>query len=161
MFSIRVILLVVLIALSAGCQTTSQTISEEQGRLIQLVQIAEESYQLGLLTDAEAKYRRIISSYPDYHESWLKLGNIYTRTDQLEAAVMAYQNCLALKNEEMRCWNNLALARVKQALATLREGRSNMPENSMEAASINALYNKVIRVLSTNKQPDVDKSISP
>ncbi len=113
-----------------------------------LIESADRYYSMGLLSDAEAKYRKITLAYPKYHEAWLKLGNIYVRTDQLEAAIIAYQTCNQKQPEDVRCWNNLALARVKQAVSSLDEGKSAVMRGSSEYIGLEQFQRRLIGVLS-------------
>ena len=118
--------------------------------LLKLIENANESYELGLLTDAEAQYRSITVYYPEYYEAWLKLGNIYARSNQLEAAIVAYDNCLQKKPDESRCWNNKALARLKQAVSTIREARVQFPKGSQERVSLDLLFKRIVNSMSSN-----------
>ncbi|GLS24384.1 hypothetical protein GCM10007877_00950 [Marinibactrum halimedae] len=114
-----------------------------------LIEEADRFYKLGLLSDAEGKYRKIIEKYPDYYEAWLKMGNIFIRTDQLDAAVLAYETCTAQAPEDVRCWNNLALARVKQGVHTLDNGKSKVLVGTQAYMDLDEFQVKLIKILSS------------
>ncbi len=143
------VIVAILAILLTGCATQSKQQKANTG-LKNMVKVANEYYTRGVLSSAEGEYRKITKKYPKYYDAWLKLGNIYTRTAQLEAAVLAYENCLELKPEEMRCWNNLAVARLKQSLDTLQQGRSRMIEGSADHATLESFYDRLVDVLSEN-----------
>lgn len=130
--------------LAVGC--ASNSIKETQ-RVIAMIEEADHYYDLGLLSTAEAKYRRILAEQPSYYEAWLKLGNIYVRNDQLEAAVLAYSTCVDNAREDARCWNNLALARVKQAVEVLQEGKTAMETSSTGYRQLEEFQYRIIDLL--------------
>jgi tetratricopeptide (TPR) repeat protein len=132
-----------------ACSTTQQQSEQNlnSSELFKLVEEAGESYKMGLLTDAEIKYREISSKYPRYYDAWLKLGNIYVRTDQLEAAIRVYLKCTEVEPEAMQGWNNLALARLKQAMNALKEGRNNMTKGSIQYKELDDFYKGLATVI--------------
>ena len=115
---------------------------------VELIRKADLQYKRGLLSEAEALYRKVLEDVPTYYEAWLKLGNIFVRTGQLESAINAYEQCIRLEENNVKCWNNLSLARVKQAMAVLEEGQQHFPEGSGEFNSLISLYGRLIDVLS-------------
>lgn len=142
------VLLVLQSLFLVACASTDSS-SKKSLDALALVEIANDYYEKGLLSDAEAKYRRITREYPKYHEAWLKLGNIYIRTDQLDAAIIAYETCNKKQPEDVRCWNNLALARVKQAVSSLDVGKAAMMKNSDEYLGLENFQMKLISILAT------------
>lgn len=128
-----------------GC--ASNQVSDTE-RVMELIEEANHYYEIGLLSTAESKYRSILRIQPSYQEAWLKLGNIYVRNDQLDAAVVAYELCLERGLEDVRCWNNLALTRLKQAVDTLQKAKRNFTAQSDEFRDLNAFQDSLIGVLS-------------
>lgn len=146
----RVIICLFIVSLIgiSGCATNGQAKSKmTTDELFLMIEDAQESYKLGLLTDAEIKYRQITEKYPNYYDAWLKLGNIYVRTDQLMAAIRIYENCTKIDPEAVQGWNNLALARLKQAMNTLKSGRDNMTKGSVEFLELDQFYKSVANVI--------------
>jgi len=128
------------ILLSSGC-------SNHKFELWDTYQKANESYKLGMLSDAEAMYIEITETNPNLFEVWLKLGNIYVRTNQLDAAIRVYENAVRINPKDVRAWNNLALTRMKQATKILMEGRKNM---SPESDEYKMLDNTLKRILNSS-----------
>jgi tetratricopeptide (TPR) repeat protein len=142
------LLLSTLLFLNACASTQQQSVNKlNSSELINLVEEAGEAYKMGLLTDAEIKYREITEKYPRYYDAWLKLGNIYVRTDQLEAAIRVYLKCTEIEPEAMQGWNNLALARLKQAMNALKVGRNNMTKGSIEYKELDDFYKGLATVI--------------
>ncbi|WP_167812608.1 tetratricopeptide repeat protein [Marinobacter daqiaonensis] len=112
-----------------------------------LVERASSQYEAGLLTEAEASYRKVTQLRPDYYEPWLKLGNIYVRTGQLEAAVRMFTKCTELRPDEVRGWSNLSLTRLKQSLAVLDEAQHHFPNDSAGAAVLRNSRQSLIKHL--------------
>ncbi len=130
-----------------GCASNNKT-KRSKDDLVVMVKLADKYYDRGVLSSAEAEFRKILKHYPGYYDAWLKLGNIYTRTDQLEAAILAYDNCIAKKPTEMRCWSNLALARMKQSADALERGKKRMVEGSVEHQTLERFHQKILRIMS-------------
>ncbi|SEH81159.1 Tetratricopeptide repeat-containing protein [Rheinheimera pacifica] len=84
-----------------------------------LVAQATQAYNEARLNTAETLYLQVLQRNPDYSEANFKLGNIYSRQGRLDAAVIKYEQALAADRSDGRAWHNLALVRVKQAVATL------------------------------------------
>lgn len=141
------VLILISTFLTVGCASGNK-VKKGKSDLVEMVKLADKYYDRGVLSSAEAEYRKVIDLYPNYYGAWLKLGNIYTRTDQLEAAILAYDNCVVKKPSEMRCWNNLALARMKQSLDALERGKRNMVEGSVEHQTLDRFHRKALRIMS-------------
>ena len=149
MSKIKSIFILVFSVAIIGCSANGDKIGSKKP--LSLIEEADRYYTLGLLTDAEAKYRKVLQENPTYYEAWLKLGNIFIRTDQLDAAIIAYRACSKNMPEDVRCWNNLALARLKQAMVTLETGKRNVSESPDDFYTLDRLQMKIIGVISTNK----------
>ena len=110
---------------------------------------ASSQYESGLLTVAEASYRKVTRIRPDFYEPWLRLGNIYVRTGQLEAAVRMFEKCTELRPDDIRGWSNLSLTRLKQSLAVLDNAQQYFPSESTGAVilvrSREALINHLVQ----------------
>lgn len=138
------ILLILFIAGSTGCASTGGAKGEEA---IVLYQKANQYYSQGLFTEAEAEYLKMTKLYPKYYESYLKLGNIYTRTDQLDAAIRVYEIAAKLRPNNEKVWNNLALVRVKQAIKYLEEGKTHMDIGSSSYLAFETTKSRIIKTM--------------
>lgn len=127
-----------------GCATGAAQNNEEFSILIEK---ASSQYEAGLLTEAEASYRKVTNLRPDYYEPWLKLGNIFVRTGQLEAAVRMYRKCTELRPDDVRGWSNLSLTRLKQSLAVLDDAQEYFPGDSTGASVLRSSRESLIKHL--------------
>lgn len=144
------IAIVFIVALAfSGCASTR---TSESTTTINLFKKAERSYMQGLLSEAEADYIKLSEIAPDVSEVWVKLGNIYVRTGYLEAAIRMYESCLEIDPKETRCWNNMALARVKQAMETLEQGAKSMEVNSDDYYILTELHSKLVEVIAVKER---------
>lgn len=105
---------------------------------------ASTAYESGELSTAETRYLELVKANPQYAEGWFKLGNIYVRTGQLVAAIRMYEKAAVINPEDGKVWNNLALARVKQAVATLDEGAQHVRSGSPEQAGVQELRKRIV-----------------
>lgn len=127
-----------------GCASGGAQKNEEFSVLIEK---ASSQYEAGLLTEAEASYRKVTDLRPDYYEPWLKLGNIFVRTGQLEAAVRMYRKCTELRPDDVRGWSNLSLTRLKQSLAVLDDARQYFPSDSTGSSVLRSSRESLIKHL--------------
>lgn len=104
----------------AGCASNSARQDDFATRYEQ----AEKYYRGGLYSDAERVLLALNRHSPDNYEVLFRLGNIYVRTGQFDAAESAYRRCLAIDPEQPRGWYNLSLLRIKQAMYLADEGRA-------------------------------------
>ena len=128
----------------SGCVSTS---SSKPSPFLLAYEQAESDYRVGLLTEAEASYRRAIELRPSFYEPWLKLGNIYVRTGRLDSAVRMYEKCTLLKPDDVRGWKNLSLVRLKQSLSVLNEASQYFPENTRGYAIIGEARDSLVQYL--------------
>lgn len=149
-FTVRI--LVILFALAAGaCQAApSSRRSSDSSELLTLKQKADTAYDEGRLLDAEQLYQRLIERAPTNAQVWLRLGNINLRVDRLEAAVHAYRQCVSFDNNEVRCWNNLSLAYIQMAAATLEQGGEQVSDPAKKA-QLEAMHRRVVQTLERDK----------
>jgi tetratricopeptide (TPR) repeat protein len=110
---------------------------------------ANKFYEAGRLSEAEWLYKQVLKTAPDLDEAWLRLGNIYVRTNQLEAAAIHLDKCTTINPSNYRCWNNLALIRIKQAISTLDQAEKSFPKAAQEKAKLLALRKKLINLMSS------------
>lgn len=130
-----VVVLAALTACASGARregaSAPETSDGKATDLVVLEQRAEEAYGEGRLLDAEQLYRTILRRVPNSAHAWMRLGNVHLRSNQLDAAVYAYRQCLQHSPDDARCWNNLALGYVKMAVETIEQSE----ERSIDAES--------------------------
>ncbi len=128
----RLILLIVS-SLLFGCSSlsTSKVPGEEAA---QRLSMAEKSYKQGLWQEAESYYRSLLKDNPDLYQAWFRLGNIYARSGQLDAAVTMYERCLELDPDQARAWYNLSVVRARQSLRISTEAQQRFMEESPQEA---------------------------
>jgi tetratricopeptide (TPR) repeat protein len=88
-----------------------------------LMEQARYYYEKALYSEAERIYLQLESTMPDNYDINFRLGNIYVRTGQFPAAEARYLKCIDIDSSEPKCWYNLSLLKVKEALAVAQEGR--------------------------------------
>jgi len=109
---------------------------------------AETHYVNANLQLAEIEYRKLLKLVPRYAKGWFKLGNIYLRSNQLNAAVFHYQKALQFDPKMAKAWHNLSLARVHQAVAVLVKGQDAVDKN--QTAKIDFLLAKLLLLQKSN-----------
>ncbi|MGX5173454.1 tetratricopeptide repeat protein [Aliikangiella sp. IMCC44653] len=135
------VIVVFILAFLSGCAAKP---SVSRSNAAEVEARAEEYYRSANLQLAEAEFRELLKITPRYAKAWFRLGNIYLRTNQLDAAINHYEKSLEYDRTQAKAWHNLALARVRQATATLVEGQSNI--NSKQTAELDFLLKKLLEL---------------
>ena len=82
---------------------------------------AQNAYQTEDWKTAEIAYTKLSKKLPSESEPWFRLGNIYARTERLDAAIIAYKNALARDSKSSKIWHNLGIVYLRQATNTFTE----------------------------------------
>jgi len=119
MSSQRLILIFVLFFLGlVGCSTSTSS----KKSIYAQYERAIDAYNEGRFSDAEPMLRKLLLEHPQFAEGWFRLGNLYVRTGQNEAAITAFKTCLRYDNDNTKAWHNLSLVHLKMGIAALDEG---------------------------------------
>lgn len=154
--------IVFFVFISVGCASNNLPADQNKKIGINLVSLesrAEQAYQAGQLEMAEGLYREVLSHKRDYAPAWFRLGNIYTRTNRLDAAVNAYNNCISSDKEFAKAWHNLSIARIRQATDILIEAQNHLIVDSPAKNKMDQLFLQLMRLQSSDqKQANVVKN---
>lgn len=89
------------------------------GTVYEQQQSAVLAYESGADARAEALYQGLARTAPNDPETWLRLGNLYARSNRPDKAAEAYERGLLLAPADARLWYNLGIIRQRQAHAAL------------------------------------------
>lgn len=118
---LRHYLLLLMLVTATGC---NQFNLQPQANLSDLVETrakADAAYQQEDWPAAEKNYLELTRAIPSDVEPWFRLGNIYARTDKLDAAVGAYREALVHDLKNSKIWHNLGIVQLRQATRTFIE----------------------------------------
>lgn len=122
-------------ALATGCSTTVGNMMksiDNDPDLVTINQEAQLAYEGGENAKAEALYRSLARRMPNDAETWLRLGNLYARSNRPDEAAAAYQRALMADNAEARAWHNLGVVRLRQAWASMIQAQATVkPKDSL------------------------------
>lgn len=141
--------LVMLVAALSACATTATTTDDDSADRLRL---AENAYQEGLFVEAESYYRELVADNPDLYQGWFRLGNIYARSGQLDAAITMYERCMNLDPDQARAWYNLALVRTRQSLRTLADAEQRFADNPADQRRIALLRERLVEALTGDRE---------
>ncbi len=140
--------MLILAALLSACATTTPT-ADGDGSGDKLRR-AEQAYTDGLFVEAESYYRELVNDNPELYQGWFRLGNIYARSGQLDAAITMYERCLDLDPDQARAWYNLALVRTRQSLRTLAEAEQRFADRPADQRRLSALRERLVSALTAD-----------
>lgn len=141
-------ILSVFLVVFTGCASTDSRHSEKD---MANYNSAAQAYNNGELSDAETRYRQLVKTHPEYGEGWFKLGNIYVRMGQYDAAANMYKKAAQLNPEDAKVWNNLALANIKKAVAVLDEGVLHVQQGSADQKNMVQLRERIVQTVVVEK----------
>lgn len=124
-----------------GCSSATSP----RGKDMAMYDAAATAYKNGELIEAETLYRKLVARHAEYGDGWFKLGNIYVRMGQYDAAANMYKKAAQINPEDGKVWNNLALAHVKKAVAVLDEGTRHVQQASQEQRSMQQLRERIVQ----------------
>jgi cytochrome c-type biogenesis protein CcmH/NrfG len=113
---------IIIFFILSGCDIQNLKESEpDLENIMQVEQQANTAYQNEDWKAAEVAYLDLTQKAPSQAEPWFRLGNIYARTERLDAAVTAYRNALLRNNEYSKAWHNLGIVHLRQATTTFKD----------------------------------------
>ncbi|HKK16601.1 MAG TPA: tetratricopeptide repeat protein [Gammaproteobacteria bacterium] len=141
----KILLIASLLLLINGCnQLDIRPDKPELTDIVDLQQQADKAYQAQDWPTAERAYSQLSEKVPKQVEPWFRLGNIYARTDRLDAAVAAYRNALLRDSKNGKIWHNLGIVHLRQATTTFID----MLENTREDDPLNDRARYVVNAIS-------------
>jgi tetratricopeptide (TPR) repeat protein len=129
-------------AFAAGCTTAvggAIRAFDDEPNLVTINQEAQLAYEGGETAKAEALYRSLARRMPNDAETWLRLGNLYARSNRPDEAASAYQRALMADNSEARAWHNLGVVRLRQAWASLLQAQATVKPKDGLAPQVDSL----------------------
>jgi tetratricopeptide (TPR) repeat protein len=127
-------------ALSLGACSTPTVFG---GDVFDLNRKAALAYESGEDAKAEALYQGLSRAAPNDAEIWLRLGNLYARSDKADDAADAYQHALLLNPNDQRAWYNLGVIRQRQAHAAFIQANQFSDKDDPIHARTEALIEKL------------------
>jgi tetratricopeptide (TPR) repeat protein len=112
---------VLLCAVLAGCAMIDHRSSDD---VVRMQREAQAAFDNGEDARAETLFKALARAMPNDAETWLRLGNLYARTNNADQAVDAYLKSLSLNSSDSRAWNNLGIVRLRQSWAALIRANS-------------------------------------
>lgn len=138
----RTALLLATLPLLAACAS---------GSIYEQHQTAVLSYESGADARAEALYQGLARAAPNDPETWLRLGNLYARSNRPDDAADAYQRALLLAPGDARAWYNLGIIRQRQAHAAFIQAHGHVADDDPLHARTKALSDRLAPAIADAK----------
>jgi Flp pilus assembly protein TadD len=142
--------------LTAGCATAVSGVIQSLDKdpdLLSINQEAQLAYEGGETAKAETLYRSLARRMPNDAETWLRLGNLYARSNRPDEAASAYHHALMADNAEARAWHNLGVVRLRQAWASLLQAQATVKPDSGLAPQIDSLLEYLSKLPQIEAEP--------
>jgi len=139
-----------------GCNLQSIQLGKSTPELSELVELekqARTAYANEDWTTAEKAYRNLTLQLPGEVEPWFRLGNVYARTNQLDAAVVTYREALIREPKNSKIWHNLGVVQLKLAANTFLEMQQYTEENDPLGVRARHAVNSIANLIDSGFQP--------
>ena len=100
--------------------------SNSTGKIFDLVARADAAYAQGDWEQAEKRYMAVVEAVPNDAYAYFRLGNVFAKQMNYDAAMQAYQAAIARQADLSKAYHNLALVHVLQAKQALETGQKNL-----------------------------------
>ncbi len=127
--------------------------SPDLADITQLEKTAKKAYLDEDWATAEKAYKSLTLQIPGNVEPWFRLGNVYARTNKLNAAVATYREALIRDPKNSKIWHNLGVIQLKQAANTFLEMRQYTEENDPLGIRARYAINSIANLIDSGFQP--------
>lgn len=153
----RLIFLILITLSLSGCNLLNIQADQPTPELSELADLekkANEAYENEDWATAEEAYKSLSAQVPRDPQPWFRLGNVYARANNLDAAVAAYKEALIRDHKNSKAWHNLGVIQLRQSANTFLEMQQFTEEN--DPLSIRARYavNSIANLIDSGFQPD-------
>jgi Flp pilus assembly protein TadD len=132
----------------AGCQSmTGKTAVPAAIDVASARAAGESAYAAADWRGAEPHYRALVTAVPQDAELWFRLGNIYARSDQPDAAVSAYREALVRDADLGKAWFNMGVIQLRQAANSFLKMNVHAAAGDPAAVQGAAAYEAVMAIL--------------
>ncbi len=117
--------------LLSGCATTKPAVSvasNEFPRTSVTAAMADAAYSSSDWEKSEQHYLSLLELTPDNGHFWYRLGNIYSSTNRIHEAIVAYNQALILDPQNTYAWYNLGMVQLKQSAYTFNAMQSQLTQ---------------------------------
>ena len=122
--------------LISSCSTT-QSVTGGKSKKVesvfspdQLLERGVKSYFEGNYTLAEKDLLTVTRLVPNDAMAWFRLGNLYSRQQQLDEAAAAYQQALVRQSNLFKAWHNLGVVQMRLAQRHFLQLQDRAPNDS-------------------------------
>jgi cytochrome c-type biogenesis protein CcmH/NrfG len=143
-------------ALQTEQQKQAEQIAAQRRRTEQMF-AAELAYAANQWANAEASYRTLIVEDPDNELTWFRLGTIFLRTNRPQLAVQAYDRAVQCGADDVRLWQNKAIAHAMLASTAANEARRRSNDRK-ERGSLDRFARTLDAMVPRELQPAVPRA---
>jgi len=146
----RVTVAISLLSLLTACATAPLVEGPTQDDLFDMEKRAATSYENSDWLESERYYSTLIENDPEKSLNWLRLGNIYARTDRPDAAIIAYREALIRDPELANAWYNMGIIQLRQAVYSFNEMQFHVDPADPVAVQSQKLLDGIMELIQGN-----------
>jgi cytochrome c-type biogenesis protein CcmH/NrfG len=151
---ILITIYLVLILSACGIQPMQPDISQEnkpEQDSMPLEATADEAYHRSDWIAGRDYYEKLIYLFPDRPLYWYRLGNIYTYTNKLDEAIIAYRQAISLAPGDADIWLNLGMAHLKQSAISFNAMEIHTKPDNPNSVKAKKLLTDILYLLEQSK----------
>lgn len=147
-------LLIPLLLLLGGCATLQPTTPQTPAQdLFETERSASAAYEKSDWQESEKHYKVLVEKNPDQAQYWLRLGNIYARTNRPDMAVVAYREALVRDTKLTNAWFNMGIIQLKQSAYSFNEMQLHVDPDDPVAAESKKLLEGILGLIQGDTDP--------
>jgi cytochrome c-type biogenesis protein CcmH/NrfG len=150
-----IILLGVQVACTALPPSQGQAPAQASAQdLFEIERQAASAYENDDWQASEKHYLVLVEKDPEQAMHWLRLGNIYARTNRPDMAVMAYREAVVRDTELTNAWYNMGIIQLKQAAYSFNEMQLHVQPDDPVAAQGRRLLEGILGLIEGDSPPE-------
>lgn len=115
----KILLIITLCSLTVACVTNTPKLTSNEIKTSYLAAnkaYTDKNYKLALF-----EYLKLSESVGADAIIWFRIGNSYTRLENYDAAVKAYEKAVLIDPRLSKAWHNMGVIQLKQSVNTWRQ----------------------------------------
>ncbi len=147
----KILLLAILCVLMAACGINQPKLSSDEIKTSYSIAnkaYDDKNYKLALL-----EYLKLSETINSDAMIWFRIGNSYTRLENYEEAVKAYEKSVLIDPRLSKAWHNMGVIQLKQSVNTWRQMLTYISKDDALYDKALSLSKKLLEVVDDKQSP--------
>jgi len=147
---LRITLILFALSLLTACNNQLSKQDTIQTDIVDIEKLASIAYEQNDWVESEKHYSELVRRIPETALYWFRLGNVYTRTQRPDTAIIAYREALVRNPQMAKAWYNMGVLQLKQALNSFEQLQVYVEKDDPLHKQSEALFRGIIDLINGN-----------